>query len=138
MNETKVKVAIYDADLRVRKIGYYPLNADGTKIKIQSGGDGHFMPSIEKGSCLEFPKRSMIPPFRKTYERVYIIKNKGSKPVNFETEETFGFSTKEIMNAARSEIIANFGKTKTEVPMIFYIIMLILLAIAGKVFGVIA
>lgn len=137
MKESKVKVAIYDADLRVKIIKHYPLSSGGTKIKIKSGGDGHFMPTIGTGDYLEWPKRSLIPPFRRTWERVYIVKNNGAKPVNFETEEVFGIDTQDIIDAANAEIIRNFGKEKKETPVIMYIIILMLLAIAGKIFGVI-
>lgn len=137
MSESKVKVAIFDNDLRVRKIGKYPLNSDGTKIKIVSGGEGHFMPSIDPSSCLEFPRRSMIPPFKKYFERVYIIKKGASKPVNFHTERVYDINVESIMKAANAQILNRLGQETKDTATITYVIVILLLVIIGKVFGLI-
>jgi len=133
----KVKVLIFDQDLKVRRQGYFPISKNGAQIEIVSGGEGHFMPALEKGSYLEIPKKSLLPPFRTTYERWYFVRNRAKQCVNFETGEVYGIDDDSIIEAANSEIIRNYGRQKQETPFIMYIIILMLLFIIANQLGVI-
>jgi len=133
----KVKLAIFDQDLVVRKFGKFPLSADGSKIKIVSGGEAHFMPQISNTTYLEFPRRSLIPPFRKYYERVYFVRNMAKKCVDFETEVVSMPDPKQLMDAAGAKIASNWGKEKVETPIMLWLILAAIALVAAKVFGVI-
>lgn len=133
-----VKVYVYDQDLKVRKQGNFPISKNGAQIEIVKGGEGHFMPALEKGSYLLMPKRSLFPPFTRTWEPVYFVRNRAKQCVNFETGEVYGIDDEAILEAANSEIIRNYGRQKQETPFIMYIIILMLLFIIANQLGVIA
>lgn len=133
----KVKVAVFDRDLRVRTSGNFPLTQDGSKIAVRSGGKRHFNPSFDNDSFLEFSKRSYIPPFKRSWERVYIIRNGARKCVNFQTELVTGPDPKLVMDAASNKLLETIGKDKVETPILLYIILAFVAITALKVLGVI-
>ena len=133
----KVKVAVFDQDLKIRQLGDFPLTSDGSKINIKSGGKGHFNPSFSNTSYLEFPYRSIFSLFRIRYKRVYVVRNSASKCVNFHTEEVPAPDPEEVMKAASAKILENMGRETQETPFILYIILGVLVGIALKVFEVI-
>ena len=78
----KVTLAIFDNDLKTT-IKKYPLSKDGTKIIVTSGGEGNWAPSFDNDSFIEFPK-----PWYKGggWQRIYFVKKKGDKCVNFKSD----------------------------------------------------
>jgi hypothetical protein len=133
----KVKLAIFDQDLVVRKFGKFELSSSGSKIKVKSGGEGHFMPSISNTTYLEFPRRSPIPPFKKYYERVYFVRNTASACVDFKTEEVPIPDPEQVMKMAGAKVASNWGKEKQEIPFLMWLILGGIVMILAKVFGVI-
>ena len=133
----KVKLAIFDQDLVVRKHGKFPLSSDGSKVNVVSGGASHFMPQIGNTTYLYFPRRSLMPPFKKYYERLYFVRNTANRCVDFKTEEVASPDPEQVMKAAGAKIASNWGKEKAETPMLLFIILGILALIAAKVFEVI-
>lgn len=71
----KLKTLVIDRDLKGRMFESFPVTKDGSKINIKSGGKGHFNPLFDNDSFVEFPRRSLIPPFKTVYDRVYIVRN---------------------------------------------------------------
>ena len=133
----KVKLAIFDQDLVVRKHGKFPLSSDGSKVNVVSGGASHFMPQIGNTTYLDFPRRSLIPPFKKYHERLYFVRNTAKRCVDFKTEEVASPDPEQVMKAAGAKIASNWGKEKAETPLLLFIILGILALIAAKVFEVI-
>lgn len=133
----RVKLAIIDSDLKVRKQGKYEISERGDSIKVITGGENHFQPKIDGDSYLEFYRRSLIPPFRKVWERVYFVRNKAPKCVNFKTLEVFMPDAEQLKKAVASTMLSKIGREETKVNPIFYVILIILIGIALKVFGVI-
>ena len=81
----KVNLAIFDNDLRA-KVGKYPVSDDGTKIRVVSGGENHHMPSFDNDSFIEFPYRAFSSFWTVSYKRVYFVKGKGKKCIDFKGE----------------------------------------------------
>lgn len=133
----KVKLHIFDGDLLVRKSKDFPISSDGSKIKVQSGGEAHFMPEIGKNTFLEFQKRSMFPPFKKYRERHYFVRNTAKRCVDFETEEVYGPDPEQVKIALGNEVASKWGSEKTETPIILWLILAAIAMVAAKVFGVI-
>ena len=134
----KVKLAIFDQDLVVRRHGKFPLSSGGSKVQVVSGGASHFMPQIGNTTYLDFPRRSLIPPFKKYYERLYFVRNTANRCVDFATEEVSSPDPQEVMKAAGAKIASNWGKEKTETPLLLYLILAAVILVAAKVFEVIA
>jgi hypothetical protein len=132
----KVKLAIFDNDLKAT-VGKYEVSDDGTKIRIVSGGEAHWMPTFDNDSYIDQPYRSILSPWKISYNRMYFVKKKGAKCVNFKTGEASGPDPEQMKEAVASSLVNKLGDDNTETPIIWYIILLILLGIAGKVFGVI-
>jgi hypothetical protein len=133
----KVKVALYGRDLRAT-LKNYPLNSDETRIEIQSGGEGHFMPEIEKENAIKLPYRSLSSPWKLSYKDVYFAQRWAKKCVDFMTPQAYGPDPGEVMRAARNKILESKGKQKSETSMITYAILGVLILLALKLFGVIA
>ena len=133
----KVKLAIIDKDLRARTFKNFPLSEDGTKIKVKSGGEGHFMPSFETDSYIELPSRSLFPPWRTKWNRIYFVNKGTSKCINFKTETVPAPDPSLVLEAAGTLMLMNLGKEKKETDLIIYIILAVLIGIALKIFGVI-
>ncbi len=128
----KVKVAIFDRDLKVRTLQRYPLSKDGSKIKIRTGGKGHFKPAFDNESYLEFPR------FLGGHEKVYLVRRGAKACVNFKDDPAtvYGPDPEEVMTAAKAEILEGLGKEKQETPFILFLILGAIVLIALKVFGV--
>lgn len=134
MPEKKVNVAIFDKDLKAN-VGKYPLNSDGTKIEIKSGGEGHFMPSIDNESFIEFPRPWYL---GGGYKRVYFAMKWSRKCVNFHTAEVEGPDPKQVMDAANKTLLDKLGDQKQEVNWWQYLLIGINVLILLKVLGVLA
>lgn len=81
---TKVKLAIIDSDLTIRKLQKYPLSSTGQLIEVVSGGTEHFMPKITNTSYLNFPTRKKYYLFGKTiYEPIFFAFNKAKACFDF-------------------------------------------------------
>jgi hypothetical protein len=131
----KVTVALLDKDLKAT-IKKFPLNSDGTRIEIVSGGKGHFLPAIDNDSFVAFPKKFLF--WTYGHERLYFAMKWAKKCINFKTPEVFGPDPEQVINAAKAEIVSNFGKQKQDIHFLTYLQILILIGIALKVFGVLA
>ena len=132
----KVKVALYGRDLRAT-VKNYPLNSDGTRVVIQSGGEGHFMPELDKESYIELPYRSPFSFWKISYSRLYVAQKWSNKCVNFITPEAVGPDPKLILDMAGTEMLKNLGKEKAETSLISYIMLALLLFITLNLLGVI-
>ena len=133
----KVKLAIIDKDLRARIFKKFPLSEDGAKIKVKSGGDGHFMPEIDTDSYIELPSRSLLPPWRTKWNRYYFVNKGAKKCINFKTETILDPDPTMVLKAAGTQMLMNLGKEKKETDITTYIIIAMLLGILAKLFGVI-
>lgn len=116
----KVTLAILDKDLKARTFRKFPLTSDGTKIDVVNAGKGYFMPRIDNDSFIELPSRSMIPPFKRKWDRIYVAIRGAKACINFRTEEVYGPDPQQVVDAAKSELITNFGKEKQDTPMLVY------------------
>jgi hypothetical protein len=135
----KVKLAIIDKDLKVRTFKEFPLTSDGTKIDVVKTGKGYFRPKINSDSAIELPIPSINPFAKPKWEKIYIARRGASQCFVFRKENEPALpDPQEVMNTARAEMLQNWGKEKIEIHPIFYFMLLVLLGIAAKVFGVIA
>lgn len=126
MFEEKVKVAIFDNDGTIRKIGKYPISARGDKIQIVSGGENHWMPAFDRNSALYFPRFKRFILFgKRNYEALYIVRRKGAKCVNFQTGEVFGPDPEQTKEAIANTLLREVGKGKIEIPIYVYLILII-------------
>lgn len=134
----KITAAIFDNDLKC-EIRKFEVSEDGTKIRIQSGGEGHFMPKFDNNSFLEFPTRKKFLLFgERVYRRYYIVKKKGSACVNFRTGEVSGPDLEQLKKALAASSLDKLGKQEPPFPSwTIYLILLTVIGIAAKVFGVI-
>ena len=138
MTETEVNLAVIDTDLTIRTLKKYPLSSNGRQIDVASGGTEHFMPTITNTSYLEFPDKKKYYLFgARMYKKIYFSMNKAKKCVDFKSGEVGMPSPEEMKRAIGSTMLNQIGKVKQDTPLIQYFIVLILLGIAAKVFGVI-
>ena len=133
----KVRLAIIDKDLRARTFKKFPLTDDGAKIKVVESGKGMFKPEIETDSYIELPSRSILPPWGRKWNRIYFVNKGALKCINFKTETILEPDQSLVLEAAATTMLMNLGKEKKETEMIVYIILLAVIGIALKVFGVI-
>jgi len=135
----KVKLAIFDIDLKARTVKKYPVSESGDKIKVKSGGEGHFMPSFDVESYIEFPRRSFPALWRISWDRVYFARKGAKKCVNFGLDPPLvtGPDPELVLEAAGTEMLRNLGKEKSEIPMISYISLALLIIILLYQLGVI-
>ena len=133
----KVILAVFDKDLKVRKYGKFPVSKDGSRILVRKGGKRNFNPTFDNESFIEFPYRSLLSPWKTSYRRVYLVRNGAKACVNFQTETVLDPDPELVIKAAENKILQSIGSEKTETPLILYVLLLIVLAIAGKLFGVI-
>lgn len=134
----KVKLAIFDKDLKARTFESFPISKDGSRISVRRGGKRNFNPTFDQESFIELPYRSIIPPFSTKWNRVYFVRNGAKACVNFKTETILEPDPELVMQAAEAEILKGIGKDKQDTPMIQYIMIFLLIGILLKVFGVIA
>jgi len=131
-----VKLAIIDNDGKARTVKKYPISEDGTKIRVVSGGEGHFMPTFDNDSFVEFPKKFLI--FNLGWDRVYMVKKRASACINFKTGKVIGPDLEQLKEAVGSTMLNQMGQDKPPFPTwIIYFILLLALGTALKVFGVI-
>ena len=133
----KVILAVFDKDLKARKYGSFPISKDGSKILVRTGGKRNFNPTFDNDSFIEFPYRSLLSPWKVSYRRVYFVRNGAKACVNFQTETVLDPDPELVIKAAENAILVSIGSEKTETPLILYVLLIIVLAIAGKLFGVI-
>lgn len=130
----KVLLAILDKDLKARTFKKFPLSSEGTKIDVISAGKGYFMPKIDNDSFIELPRPRYL---GGGWNRVYVAVRGANKCYNFRTGEVSGPDPQQVIEAAKSELIKNFGKEKLETPLLLYIVLAINIFILLKVLGVI-
>lgn len=133
----KVILAVFDKDLKARTYGKYPISKDGSKILVRAGGKRNFNPTFDNDSFIEFPYRSLLSPWKTSFRRVYFVRNGAKACVDFQTETVLDPDPELVIKAAENKILQSIGSEKTETPLILYVLLLIVLAIAGKLFGVI-
>lgn len=133
----KVAVAIIDNDM-VCRVGKYPISDDGTQIRIQSGGEGHFMPKFDLHSALDLPRRKKFFLFGSLiYQKIYFVKKRGERCINFKTEEVPGPSPEELKQAVGATMLRDIGKVKQDTTLLQYVMLGALFLILMKVFGMI-
>ena len=138
MSGTKVNLAIVDTDLKVRTLKRYPLSANGRQIDVVHGGENNFMPVITNTSYIEFPSWKRYYLFgERTHKRIYFAMNKAKKCIDFASGDVSLPSPEQMKTAIASTMLGMIGKDKPETPFITYLLLLLLLGIAAKVFGVI-
>ena len=116
---SKVKVAFVDKDLRIRKIGAYPLTDDGEKINIYpKGGKGNENPVFQKTSALSFRRRSIIPPFREYFDDVYFMKTGGTACFDFKDASVTipTLDRDRIKESLGATMLNDIGKPKENFP----------------------
>ncbi len=130
----KVTLAIFDNDLKL-EIGKYSLSKDGTKIIVKSGGDANWAPSFDNDSFLEFPKARWK---GGGYNRIYFVKKKGAKCVNFKADPptVTGPSEEQLKEAMGSVAFKNLGKEDKEPTLISYLTLAIAFIILLAEMGV--
>lgn len=130
--EKKVKVALFDKDLKV-EVKKYPLTSDGSRIDITQGGKGHFKPAIASTTHLDIPR----PKIRGGgHERVYFVMKWAKKCVDFKTGEVEGPDPDQVMQAARAQILKSKAEEAQSVHWSVWLTIGMLVLIFLKVFGV--
>lgn len=133
----KVKVAIFDRDLKARTFKSFPVSDDGSRIRINPSGKGYFAPKFDNDSYIELPRRSLLMPWKIVWDRIYFVRRGADTCVNFRTGEVPGPDPELVKMAAGTELLKNLGREKPETPVLLYIIFFIVLLILLKVMGVI-
>ena len=121
----KVKVAIFDNDLRV-EIRKCDISDKGNKIRIASGGTSNWKPSFDNDSFLEFP-RGKLEIWKPKWTRYYIVKKKGAKCVNFsEKSPTIPGPDPEALKLSNLNLLATkIGKdTNQGIPWYIWAILI--------------
>jgi len=132
----KVKLAIIDSDLKARTMGHYPVSDDGTQIRVTSGGEAHFMPKFDNDSFIEFPKKFLW--FHTGWDRIYIVKKNATACVNFKTGDVPSPDIEQLKESVGATLLNRIGEKKEAFPAwIIYLLLVIVVGIAAKVFGVI-
>ncbi len=132
----KVKLAIIDIDLKARTMGQFPVSDDGTQIRVVSGGEGHFMPTFDNDSFIEIPKKILR--YQTGWERLYIVKKHATACVNFKTGDPSSIDIEQLKKSVGATLLNKIGEKKEAFPSwVIYLILLGVIGIAGKVFGVI-
>jgi hypothetical protein len=131
-------LAVYDKDLKARIYKKFPVTDDGAKIQVRRGGKANFNPEFNNDSFIELPKRSLLRPWVIGWNRVYFAPNGAKKCVDFRNEVVLDPDPTLVMKAAGTEMLRNLGKEKAETPIITYVMLLILILLALKLFGVMA
>lgn len=126
----KVTLAIFDNTLKAT-VNKYEVSKDGTKIVVVSGGEGHFMPSFNNDSFIEFPKKKWEI-WKPQWTRIYFVSKKGKKCVDFSTTPPTVSSPdpEQLKIAVGSTMLGQIGKDKQETPLVIWLIL------AGVVFSI--
>jgi hypothetical protein len=137
-SERKVSLAVFDNDQRV-VIRKYPISDDGTKIRVVSGGENHWMPSFDITSPLEFPYRAFTSLWRISYRRIYFAKKKGKKCINFNAEqpEIPMPDPEQLKDAVGNTLLSKIGQAEQKTSMLTYFALFINILILLKVMGMI-
>ena len=117
----KVKLAVFDNDLKL-VIKKYPLSIDGTKISVVSGGEAHWAPGFDTDSFLEFPKKKWEL-WKPEWTRIYFVKKKGEKCVNFKTGKVSGPDPEQLKEAVGTTMLGKIGQTKEETPFVLWLLL---------------
>lgn len=140
MANPKLNVAIFDNDLKCRPIKKYEISDNGTQIRIKSGGTEHFMPTFDNNSFLEIPTRKKFLLFGdRIYKRIYFVKNKGEKCVNFHTGEVKGPNPEQSKEAIGASLLKQVGQVALRIPTSIYVLLianLLMSLVMMKVLGV--
>ena len=132
----KVKLAIFDKDLKARTVKEYPVSDNGEQIKVVSGGEGHFMPKFDNDSFIELPRPWYC---GGGWEKIYFARKLAKKCVNFKTEEVFVPDPEQLKKSIGVTLLDQLGEQKQPFPAwTVYLILVTVIGIALKVFGVIA
>lgn len=132
----KVKLAIFDEDLKARTVGHYEVT-DGNQIRVKSGGEAHFMPHFDNYSYLEFPRRSLLPPFKTRWDRIYIVRKGAKQCVNFKTEKVEGPDPQLVKDAAAKIMLDKLGDQEEPTPLSTWVTIALLVLIFLIQLGVI-
>ena len=132
----KVKIAVFDKDLKARIVGKFELTTNGEQIKIKTGGKANFKPYFDNESFLEFPKK-IWEFWKPEWSRMYFVRKGAKTCVNFKTETVEGPDPELVMEAAGNEILRNIGKDKKETTLVAYLTLGALVLLIMKVFGMI-
>jgi hypothetical protein len=132
----KVKLAIIDKDLKARTVKKYPVSDSGEQIKVKSGGEGHFMPSFDNDSYIEFPKRAFPAVWRITWDRVYFARKGSKECFNFKTGKVQGPDPELVKLAAGSTMLKDLGTEKHEMTWHTWAQLGISILILLKILGV--
>lgn len=131
----KVKLAIFDETLKIQ-LKKYPISDSGKQIKVVSGGENHFMPHFDNYSYLEFPKKFLR--WTIGHERVYFVQKGAKKCVDFKTGAVSGPDLEQLKQSIGSTLLDKLGQDEPPFPTwVIYLILVTVLGIALKVFGVI-
>ena len=133
----KVKLAIFDKDLKARSYKMYPVTDDGLKIRVKSGGKGNFKPTFDNDSFIDFPYRSLFSPWKISWKRVYFVSNGAKACVNFKTEKIPEFDPEAVMDAAGATMLKDLGKEKQDMTWQTWAQLAISVVILLYVMGVI-
>lgn len=133
----KVLVGSYDKDGKCRTFGWFDLSEDGTTIKLGKGEGRRPNPIIDNDSFVELPYRSLPFFWVQRWRRLYLVPNGATACVNFRNNTVPPYDVEAIKQAARQEIINNWGRSKQETPIISYITLGMVLIILLKILGVI-
>ena len=134
----KVKLAIFDKDLKARTVKLFPVSDSGEQVKVKSGGEAHFMPYFGNESFIEFPYRALSSPWRISWDRIYFVKKGAKQCVDFKTEIVYGPDPEDMKKAVSSSLLDKLGKDEPAFPSwIIYAILVVSIGVALKVFGVI-
>ena len=134
--DRKVKLAVYDADLRAT-VKNYPLSKNGNKIIVNKGGKGNFKPSFDNNSFIEFPVRYPWSFWKISYQRIYFARSLAKKCVNFKTEELAGPSPEFVEELGVKVMLDRLNKQKQETVWQIWLILGINVLILLYTLGVI-
>jgi len=133
MLKRKLKTIVFDADLKA-EIKNYPVSDSGDRIKITKGGEAHFMPKFDHTTYIDVPR-----PWYKGggYERTYFVRKLAKKCVDFKTCTLEGPDSEQLKTAIGSIGLQRMGQERQQFPTwVLYLLLLLNIGIAGKVFGV--
>ena len=132
----KVKLAIFDADLKV-EIKKYPISESGNHILVTKGGEKHFMPTFDNTSFIEFPVRFPWSFWKTSYERIYFVRKLAKKCVDFKTEKIEGPSPEFVKEMGTKVMLDRLNKQKQETGWQIWLLLAVSIFTLLYVMGVI-